>query len=261
VTQHVDATAALPDLYAGLLEAVPRGEDAQIETGLIVYEHDGVALEGYYAKDASQLGPRPAVMLLHDWTGVGDNVRMRAQMLARLGYFAFAADIYGQGVHVTGDAASAEVHKYYGDLPLLRSRVRAGFDALAARDEVDASRIAVLGYCFGGTATLEFARTGAPARGFASFHGGLITHEPSDAAAIAAPLLIMTGASDPVIPDETVVAFQNELRTAPDVDWSVISYSGAPHAFTVPGGHGYRAKADSRSWRELVGFLEETIAA
>lgn len=250
---------ALAPAFQALLEQVPIGERSVIEAETVPYEHEGTPLEGYLARDASPDERRPAVLVLHDWTGVGDNVRMRAQMLARSGYVAFAADLYGAGVRPTGDAASAEAGKYYRDLPLLRSRVAAGFSWLQQHPAVDPARLAVIGYCFGGTAALEFARTGAPARGVVSFHGGLIAHDPSDAAQIAASLLVLTGGSDPVVPDEAVVAFEDELRGAPHVDWQVTTYSGAPHAFTIPGSDRYRPVADARSWRALVCFLDEVF--
>jgi dienelactone hydrolase len=253
------ASASLGAEYDDILETVPLPPGAQIEAGPLAYEHDGTELEGYIARDTAVGERRAAVLLVHDWTGVGANVQMRAHMLARLGYVALAADIYGAGVRPTGDAASAEANTYYADLPLLRSRVRAGFDALAAQHDVDPDRIVVAGYCFGGTAALEFARTGAPARGIVSFHGGLITHDPSDAGAIRAPLLIFNGGADPVVPDEKVHEFQDELRAAPDVQWQMTTYSGAPHAFTVPGSDRYRPLADARSWRDFVGFLFETV--
>ena len=250
---------ALAPAFQALLEQVPIGEHSVIEAETVAYEHEGQPLEGYLARDIQADERRPAVLVLHDWSGVADNVRMRTQMLARRGYVAFAADLYGAGIRPTGDAAAAEARKYYNDLPLLRARVAAGFSWLQQHPAVDPARLAVIGYCFGGTAALEFARTGAPARGVASFHGGLIAHDPSDAAQIAASLLVLTGGDDPVVPDEAVVAFEQELRGAPHVDWQVNTYSGAPHAFTIPGTDRYRPLADARSWRALVCFLDEVF--
>ena len=251
---------SLSPAHEALLAQVPIRPHSVIDAEVIGYEHEGLPLEGYLARDVQADERKPAVLILHDWSGVGDNVRMRAQMLARLGYVAFAADLYGAGVRPTGDDASAEAQKYYRDLPLLRSRVSAGFTTLLQHPAVDPARLAVIGYCFGGTAALEFARTGAPLRGVVSFHGGLVTHDPSDAGAIAASLLVLTGAADPVVPDDAVVAFENELRAAPHVDWQLTSYSGAPHAFTIPGTNRYRPVADARSWRAMVCFLDEVFA-
>lgn len=264
--------------YRAILETVPVAPGARIATESVVYEHvagagaeggagtavgpsgERTGLEGYLAYDAALIDPRPAVLIVHDWTGVDPNVQMRAQMLARLGYVALAADVYGKGVRPTGDAASAQARKYYADLPLLRERVQAGYRRLVTDPRVDPDRIAVIGYCFGGSATLEFARTGAPLRGAVSIHGGLTVHEPSDASAIRASLLVLTGAADPVVPDTAIAAFKDELRAVPSIDWQIVSYSGAPHAFTVPGSDRYRPVADARSWRALVDFLDEVLA-
>ncbi|WP_232323480.1 dienelactone hydrolase family protein [Catenuloplanes japonicus] len=241
--------------HDALLRTVPFSGELADET--VAYDHDGVALEGFLTVDAAVSGPRPAVLVLHDWTGPQEYTRLRAHMIARLGYVAFAADLYGAGIRPTEMAdCQAEAMKYYGDLPLLRARVRAAYDVLAADPRVDASRIVVIGYCFGGSAALEFARTGADLAGVVSFHGGLITQEPSDAAAITAPILVLTGAADPVVPDADVVAFQSELRDA-DVDFEIVSYAGAPHAFTLPETPAYREKADIRSWARFRDFLDE----
>jgi dienelactone hydrolase len=253
------SSPALAPAFQSLLEQVPIGEHSVIEAETIPYESEGVPLEGYLARDVQADERRPAVLVLHDWLGVADNVRMRAQMLARSGYVAFAADLYGAGVRPTPETAAAEATKYYGDLPLLRSRVAAGFSWLQQHPAVDPARLAVIGYCFGGSAALEFARTGAPARAVVSFHGRLIAHDPSDAAQIAASLLVLTGGDDPVVPDEAVVAFEQELRGAPHVDWQLTPYSGAPHAFTIPGTGSYRPAADARSWRALMCFLDEVF--
>jgi dienelactone hydrolase len=249
--------------HQSLIDSIPVRDGALIVEETIEYEHDGETFEGFLVYDASITGTKPGVVIVHDWSGLREYPKARAHMLARLGYAAFAIDVYGKGVRFDGsdpDGASAEAGKYYADLDLLRARVRAGFDAAVHEANVDADRVAVLGYCFGGSATLEFARTGAPARGFASFHGGLVAHEPADVDQIAAPLLVMTGGADPVVPDDAILTFENELRTRDDIDWQVITYSGAPHGFTLPETPNYRAAADARSWRELEGFLAEVLA-
>jgi dienelactone hydrolase len=245
--------------HQALLDTVPLREGARVESERVHYDEGGTALDGFLVADAAIDGPRPAVLVLHDWTGEQEYTRVRAEMLARLGLVAFAADLYGAGVRPTGDDAAAEAGKYYGDLPLLRRRVRAAYDVLASDPRVDPSRIVVIGYCFGGSASIEFARTGAALAGAVSFHGGLVTHEPADVESIRTPLLVLTGADDPVVPDEAVVAFEDELRQNPAIDWQIVLYSGAPHAFTLPEAPSWRPVADARSWRAFRAFLDEVL--
>lgn len=248
------------DAHQAIIDSVPLLPASSIVDEMIGYEYDGQSFEGYIAHDESIAGPKPTVLIVHDWTGLREYPKARAHMLARLGYTAFAIDVYGAGVRFDGDGAAAEAGKYYSDLDLMRARVQAGYDRAVADPRVDASRVVIIGYCFGGSASLEFVRTGAALRGAVSFHGGLIVHDPADVAAIAAPILVLTGAADDVVPDDVVVAFENELRTRPELDWQLTSYSGAPHAFTLPTIPNYRPLADARSWRELVAFLEEVMA-
>jgi dienelactone hydrolase len=251
----------LSPIHQQLVDSVPLDAGARIETSAVAYDHEGQALEGYAAHDAAITGRKPAVLVIHDWSGLREYPRARAQMLARLGYYAFAADIYGAGRRFDDqEQAAAEAGKYYQDLGLVRARVRAAYDVVAKDPAVDPDRIAVIGYCFGGMAALEFARTGAALRATVSFHGSLITHDPAEVEAITGSLLVLTGGADPVVPDEAVVAFQNELRTRDDLDWQVTVYSGAPHAFTLPGIPMYRETADWRSWRALVDLLAEVFA-
>jgi dienelactone hydrolase len=250
---------------AELVERVPLPEGADIQMGPVLYDHAGTELEGLLARDAEAGGRRPAVLVVHDWFGVGGHVAARVQMLARLGYVALAADVYGRDVR-PGPAEAAEVAgSYYADLPLMRARVQAGIDRLAAEPDVDPSRIAVMGYCFGGSAALEVARAGAPVKAAISLHGSLVVHEPADVAQVQAALLVLTGADDPMVPDARVAAFQDEMRTRPAIDWQVVAYSGAMHAFSVPGvdapDHGaqYQDRAERRSWRALTDFLAEHL--
>ncbi len=244
----------LPEPFARLLGTVAARHDLPITLAHVDYVHDGTPLQGFIAEPAGG-GPR-AVLIFHAWMGPGPYVQARARMLARLGYTAFAADVYGAGVRPsTFPEMRAEAAKYYDDLPLMRRRAQAGFDVLLERGFAPED-IVVIGYCFGGTVAIEHARTGQASAGVVSFHGRLLTHEPSDAGAISAPLVILTGGDDDIVPDEDVKAFADELRTAPGLDWTVSVYSGAPHAFTAPG-EKYRPLADARSWREFLGFLDE----
>lgn len=250
-----------------ILATVPAPAGAEVSTTPVKYELDGTALEGVLVKDAAVTGKRPGVLVVHDWYGVGPTVEARATMLARSGYVAFGADIFGADVRPAADDEAARVAgSYYADLPLMRARATAGLQQLLADPDVDPTRVAVIGYCFGGSTALELARTGADIAGVVSFHGGLIAHDPSDAGDIKAKLLVLTGAVDPVVPDEAVVAWENEMRAVPGLDWQLVSYAGAMHAFTVPGtdapDHGaqYNERADRRSWRAMQDFFTETFA-
>ncbi|MCJ1714203.1 dienelactone hydrolase family protein [Curtobacterium sp. VKM Ac-2922] len=248
-----------------VLQTVPEPAGADIRVEPVRYDHEGTALLGVLAKDHAVSGPRPGVLVIHDWHGVNEHVEARVTMLARLGYVAFGADVYGEGVRPGDDTAAEVAGSYYQDLPLMRARVQAGLDRLRADPDVDHSRVVVMGYCFGGSAALELARTGADLVGAVSFHGGLIAHDPSDAAAIRAKLLVLTGGVDPVVPDSTVQAWQDEMRAVPDLDWQVVTYAGAMHAFAVPetdapeNGAQYQATADRRSWQALEAFLAEVF--
>ncbi|MFB9445640.1 dienelactone hydrolase family protein [Dactylosporangium vinaceum] len=245
--------------YQQLLDSVPAPANARISETVVAYEHDGQPMEGFAVHDEAVAGPKAAVLVVHDWTGLREYPKARAHMLARLGYYAFCVDVYGTGRRFDNPQdAGAEAGKYYGDLELLRARVRAAYDEAVKSPAVDRDRIAVMGYCFGGSAALEFARTGAPLKGTVSFHGRLVTHEPADVAAITGSVLVLTGGADPVVPDSAVAAFQDELRTRDDLDWQVTTYAGAEHGYTIPG-EVYHPTADRRSWRQFTDFLAEVL--
>jgi|SRR5674476_539359 dienelactone hydrolase len=260
--RHDGSMTTLSAPLQGLLEREPEPL-APLRSTEVRYEHDGVPLAGHLVAPSGP-GPFPGVLVVHDWYGVGDYVRVRCELLARLGYVALAADIYGDGVRpVDPDQASALARGFYADLPLLRARATAGLERLRAEPAVDGTRVGAIGYCFGGSTVLQLARTGADLAGVVSFHGGLQTGEPGTAQAIRAALLVLTGAVDPVVPDSAVAAFQDELRQAPGLDWQVVSYSGAMHAFTIPGvdspehGSQYNAVAERRSWTAMKDFFGE----
>ncbi len=252
-------------IYDDILQTVPAPSGSDVRVEAVRYDHDGTALEGLLAKDHSVSGPRPAVLVVHDWLGVNDHVRARVTMLARLGYVALGADIYGADVRPSDEEAADVAGGFYQDLPLLRARAFAGFERLREDPDVDHTRIVVMGYCFGGSTALELARAGADLVGAVAFHGGLIVHEPADVDHVRAKLLVLTGGADPMVPDETVAAWQAEMRTRPEIDWQVTTYSGAMHAFAVPGtdapemGAQYQERADRRSWQALQAFLGEVF--
>ncbi|SDN98279.1 Dienelactone hydrolase [Klenkia soli] len=255
-------TSFSPELQR-VLDTVPA---ADVDTSTVPVPADGVELQGYLAAPAGVEGRRPGVLVLHDWSGMTDHVRVRAQMLARLGHVALAGDVFGTAEQpASTEESMALVGRFYGDVELFRARVQANLDALRADPRVDPSRIVVMGYCFGGSGALEAARAGADVRGVVSFHGGLGTSAPAEPGSVTASVLVLTGADDPMVPPSAVEALEDELRTAGAPDWQVVTYSGALHAFAVPGvdaaeqGAAYQDTADRRSWRALQDFLAEVV--
>jgi dienelactone hydrolase len=239
---------------------------AEVHGNTVQYTDGGTVLEGYLVLDDTFSGARPGVLVIHDWMGPGDFTRQKANDLARLGYIALAADIYGKGVRPKdAAAASALAGKFKADRALLRSRAKAALDTLLVKSNTDPAKVAVIGFCFGGTAALELARSGAPVAGTVSFHGGLDTPNPLDAEHIRGKVLVLHGADDPHEPPEQLAAFEKEMRDA-HVDWQLVKYGGAVHAFTNPDagndnskGAAYNANADRRSWREMKEFFVEVF--
>jgi len=238
--------------------------DAAVTTRLVEYKQGNAVLEGYLAWDDATTAARPGILVVHEWTGINPYIRQRVESLASMGYVAFAADIYGKGVRPSAPAEAAKTAGMYkSDRLLLRARVNSGLDVLKAQKGVDPQRLAAIGYCFGGTAVLELARSGADVKGVVSFHGGLSTPTPQDAKNITAKVLAQHGADDPFVKADEVAAFQDEMRSA-KVDWQFVSYGNAVHSFTNPGagndnskGAAYNEKADKRSWEVMKGFFAE----
>lgn len=246
-------------LLAGVLV-----ERAAIRTETIEYKQGDAVLEGYLAYDDSLKGPRPGVLVVHQWKGLGSYEKKRAEMLAHLGYVAFAADIYGKGIRPKdNEEAAVQAGKYKRDRQLLRARVNAGLEVLRQQKMTDPKRIAVIGYCFGGTAVIELARSGADIAGVVSFHGGLDSPNPEDGKNIRCKVLALHGADDPFESPKDLAAFEDEMRNA-HVDWQLIKYGGAVHSFTDwNAGHdnskgaAYNEKADKRSWEHMKLFFAE----
>ena len=238
--------------------------EASIKTKIVEYRQGATILEGYLAWDDANSAKRPGVLIVHEWTGINDHIKQRAEMLAKLGYVAFAADIYGKGIRpVAQEEAAKTAGIYKNDRPLLRARVRAGLEELKKQKYVDPQRIAAIGYCFGGTTVLELARDAADIQGVVTFHGGLSTPTPQDAKNIKAKILALHGADDPFVKADEVAAFQDEMRKG-GVDWQFISYSNAVHSFTNKAagsdnskGAAYNEKADRRSWEAMKTFFAE----
>jgi dienelactone hydrolase len=239
---------------------------AEMKTEVVEYRHGDVVLEGYLAYDDLIRGKRPGVLVAHEWNGHNPYVRKRAERLARLGYVAFALDMYGKGVRAKdAKEAAALAGIYKGDRTLMRARAAAGLDVLRSRPETDPTRLTAIGYCFGGTTVLELARSGADLASVVSFHGGLDTPNPGDARNIKGKVLALHGGDDPFVPVTQVEAFQEEMRKG-GVDWQFVSYGGAVHGFTNPEsgsdnskGVAYNERADLRSWKAMKTLFAETL--
>ncbi len=231
------------------------------------YRDGAVTLKGYLA-DGERPGARPGVVLFPEANGVGDHVIERARRLAALGYVALAADPYGDGKQARDLPHAIELMTAVrSDVSVWRARAQAALDALSAQPGVDRTRLAAIGYCFGGSTALELGRSGAPLRAIVSFHGGLEAPKPEDAGHIRAKVLVCHGASDPLIPPEQVAAFEALMRNT-TVDWQVSSYGGAVHSFTNPDADklgnpafAYSATADRRSWAAMLSLFEEAFGS
>jgi dienelactone hydrolase len=237
---------------------------AALQARPVEYRHGDTTLEGYLAYDDAVSGKRPGVLVVHEWWGLNDYTKSRTEQLARLGYVAFAADIYGKGKR-TSSAEEAQhlAGVFWQDQPLLRARAQAGLEVLRSQELVDTAKVAAVGYCFGGTTVLELARANAPVNGVVSFHGGLKTAKPEETRGINPKVLVLQGADDPFVTQDDVLAFQEEMRRA-GADWQMIIYGGAQHSFTNPSADGkalkgalYNEAADRRSWEHMKLFFAE----
>lgn len=238
-----------------------------IETATLDYMDGEADCQAYIAFDANIKGKRPAVLIVHDWMGRGKFDEQRARELAALGYVGFSVDVYGKAVRPENrDQARAAATSWYGDRAKLRTRLKAALDTATKHELVDASRVAVIGYCFGGACALELARSSADIAGAVSFHGSLSTDLPATQGAIKAKVLILHGADDPGVPMEQVQAVWQEMQTA-KADWQLVSYGNAVHSFTNPAagndnsrGSAYNESADKRSWVAMKEFFNEVFA-
>lgn len=237
---------------------------AAIVEKTVIYEQGGKKLEGCHVYDDAFTGKRPAVLVIHQWTGLTNYEKERSRMLAKLGYNVFAADIYGQGVRPVPPAAGQEAGKYKADRKLYRARLMAALDQLTKDEHTDATKLGAIGYCFGGMGALELARAGVDLKGVVSFHGSLDAGEGFAAAkdGVKAKVLVLHGADDPFAPAAQVEALKKEMEAA-GVDSKVVLYPGAVHSFTHPSagndpskGAAYNEKADKESWEAMKTFFE-----
>ncbi len=240
---------------------------AAVQGKEVTYRAGNTVLKGYLATDSAKKGPRPGILVVHEWWGHNDYARQRARMLAELGYTALAVDMYGNGKQA---AHPEDAGKFAGEVAknaeLAKARFLAAMKLLQSQPEVQANKIAAIGYCFGGAVVLEMARLGLPLAGVVSFHGSLGTSHPAKPGVVKAKVLVLNGDADPFTKPEQITAFKQEMQAA-GVDYTFISYPGAKHSFTNPQADdygrrfnlplAYNAEADRASWAEMQRFFQQ----
>jgi dienelactone hydrolase len=218
---------------------------------------------GYLALPASPNGA--GIVIAHSAPGLDDHERAVSDRLAGLGYTVLAADYHGDGAILGGETLGARMGTLMGDPAVIRTAIAAAHATLLEQPNVDPARIALVGYCFGGFASLEYARGGADVQAVAGFHATLPTERPEDARAIKAKVLILNATIDPYVPMDSRIAFEAAMNDA-GVDWRMVLYGGAQHGFTMQDadkfgmpGIGYHEPSDRRSWAEMLALFAETI--
>jgi dienelactone hydrolase len=241
--------------------------DSQIKGTEVSYHSNGLTLKGYLATDPTQTGPRPGILVVHEWWGHDDYARKRARMLAALGYTALAVDMYGNGKQAAHPQdASTFSSEVANNMAMAEARFKAALKLLQAQPGVISSKVAAIGYCFGGAIVLEMARRGVPLVGVASFHGSLSTKQPAQKGKVKAKILVMNGDADPFVKPEQISALKQEMQAA-GVDFEFVGYPDAQHSFTNPQADSYgqrfklplayNAAADKASWSKMQGFFAD----
>ena len=237
-----------------------------IQSRTIEYSHDDVLLEGLLAWDDSLAGPRPGVLISHAWAGRSAFEEGKARAMAKQGYVGFALDMYGKGVlGKDPEENGALMAPFMADRTMLQQRIALALSVLREQPEVDAARVAAIGFCFGGLCVLDLARSGSDVKGVASFHGLFTPPGNTNGTNIGARVLCLHGYEDPMAQPESMTALATEL-TAAGADWQIHAYGNTRHSFTNPAannpdmGSVYNASADRRSARALANFLEEVFA-
>ncbi len=235
---------------------------------ILVYQADGLSMHSHlYRKDAVT-GTSPGILVFPEAPGLSENAKKRAERLAELGYVALACDLHGEGHLLDGmESVMSTVGALMAEPLRVRARAQGGMDALLAQPGVDPARIAAIGYCFGGTMSLELARSGAEIRAAIGFHSGLTTNLPDDARNIKGKVLVCIGADDPGVDAAQRTGFETEMRDG-GVDWQMHLYGGVVHSFTNPDADKmgmphflrYDANADTRSWAAMRALFDEVFA-
>ena len=263
--------ASVATIVAALVYVVlsSAAASAAIKTKEIHYTVDGESFTGFIAYDNKVKGERPGILVAHEWWGHNDYARKRAIKLAKLGYTAFALDIFGSNKLADHpEDAKGFVMESLSKSGAIRARFVKAMSILQAHKSVDAERIGAMGYCFGGHVVLSMAREGLELDAVASFHGSLNTETPATADAIKGRVMVFNGAADPFVPREQVKAFKQEMIAA-NANFEVIDYEGVKHSFTVPGASKigekfnlplvYDEYADNDSWKKTLALFEEAF--
>lgn len=254
-------------LAAAVVLCVLAAGDAQaaVKTKTIEYSEGGTTLKGVLAWDDAATGKRPGVLVIHEWWGLNDYAKGRAEQLAAEGYVAFALDMYGDDkVTDHGKQAGEWMNQITANIAAWRSRAAAGLAVLRAQPQVDASKVAAIGYCFGGATVMQMAYAGSDLKAVVSFHGSL-PPAGDDVTSLKPRVLIAHGRDDKFIPAERIDAFQKGLDRI-GADWEMTIYSGTRHGFTNPGAGNYgidnlayNRTADERSWAAMMRLFDAVL--
>jgi dienelactone hydrolase len=239
---------------------------AEVRTKAIEYKDGDAVLTGLLAWDDAATGPRPGVLVVHEWWGLNDYAKGRAEALAAEGYVAFALDMYGDGkVTDHPDQAGAWMQEITGNIETWTRRAQLGVDVLKSQDQVADNSLAAIGYCFGGATVMQMAYAGSDVKAVASFHGSL-PPPPESVTAITPRVFVAHGRDDAFIPKDRVLAFQDGLDRV-KATWDMTIYSGTRHGFTNPGAgvYGieniqYNERADKDSWAAMLVMFEDVFA-
>ncbi|HEV8015099.1 MAG TPA: dienelactone hydrolase family protein [Stellaceae bacterium] len=256
----VFAAALAPSAWTGSTA------QAAVQVKTVDYQQGDTTLEGWLVYDGAKQGKRPGILVYPAYNGPTDTEKDVAERLAKMGYVAFVADVYGKGIRPADPkSAGAEMGKYMKDRGLLRQRAQAAFDQLSHNPMVDVNHLAAIGYCFGGAPALDLARSGAPLKITVSFHGVLTSPTPQDDNNIKGRVLALHGADDPIVGPQAQDDFKKEM-TAAHVNWQLVLYGGAVHAFTEKTsgndnskGAAYNANADKLSWEAMTQAFKDSL--
>lgn len=253
-------------VLAAVLAALGTSAFAAVQTKKVEYKFDGVTFVGHMYWDDASKDKRPGVLVVHEWWGLDDYAKMRAEMLAKMGYVAFACDMYGDGKVVDHPMdAGRMASTVRANVDVWRGRAKEAYKVLTGFEFTDPTRTAAIGYCFGGTTALQLAASGADLKAVATFHAALPKLKPEEAKAIKAKVLVAHGADDKFIPEQAVADFKKAMADA-NVSLDFQSYPGVVHSFTVPDadkrmidGMKYDKEADEKSWETMKKLFDETL--